>query len=402
MLKVKLEKYLFTMNFFISSVPERDLSENEDNIPVFQFGSKQASALSFSELAQQASGFQTKSEGTWKGFPERDLSENEDNIPVFQFGSKQASTLSYSDLAQQVSGFPKKSEGTWKGFLGSGGLLFTSNDEDDPEKDVVGADFKPIVSLPDDVKQETGEENEAVVYTHRAKLYRYDLDTKQWKERGVGDIKILVHNETKRGRVVMRRDQIHKLCANHYITTAMELKLNEGSDRSWVWSVDADFADGVAKNELFAVRFKFREDAEIFRDKFVECQEKNEIKPTEVSSFEEKPSDDDDKVEIIFEKVPSPEQKEKARLYQLPHTFFCSEESAGDAFVENENEQDTVISSELFQDEEGGQRKSDDKSRVQSEGVISLTERHPDETKYKLNVVDERFVFFVHFMNMQY
>ena len=264
--------------------------------------------------------------------------ENEDNIPVFQFGSKQASTLSFSDLAQQASGFPKKSEGTWKGFLGSGGLLFTSNDEDDPEREVEGADFKPIVSLPDVVKRETGEENEAVVYTHRAKLFRYDLDTKQWKERGVGDIKILVHNETKRGRVVMRRDQIHKLCANHYITTAMELKLNEGSDRSWVWSVDADFADGVAKSELFAVRFKFREDAVIFRDKFVECQKKNEIKPTEVSSFEEKRSDVDDEVEIIFTKSPSLEQKQKAQAYLLPETFYCFEQDSEKIATSDDND----------------------------------------------------------------
>jgi hypothetical protein len=274
---------------------------------------------------------------------------------------------------------PKASEGTWKGFLGSGAQLFTSNDEDDPEREVEGTDFKPIVSLPD-VKHETGEENETVIYTHRAKLFRYDLDTKQWKERGVGDIKILRHDETKRCRVVMRRDQIHKLCANHYITAAMELKENAGSDRSWMWSADADFADGVAKSELLAVRFKHREDAVMFREKFVECQEKDEIKPTEVSSYEEKPSNDDDDVEITFENIPSPEQKERARVHKLPQTFYCSEKAAGVALVKSDvegvsKEQDAGVSSKLFQDKEESQRKS-------------------NETKYKLNVVDERFVFF--------
>ena len=260
--------------------------------------------------------------------PESGSAAVDGSNPVFTFGSSDISTLTFASLANQSCGFTSQPSQT-KGFLGSGGQLFTSNDEDDPEREVEGADFKPIVSLPDVVKRETGEENEAVVYTHRAKLFRYDLDTKQWKERGVGDIKILVHDETKRGRVVMRRDQIHKLCANHYITTAMELKLNEGSDRSWVWSVDADFADGVAKSELFAVRFKFREDAEIFRDKFVECQEKNEIKPSEVSSFEEKPSDDDDHVEIIFERIPSLEEKKRAQAYLLPETFYCFQQDSG-------------------------------------------------------------------------
>ena len=168
------------------------------------------------------------------------------------------------------------------------------------------------------------------------------MDTKQWKERGVGDIKILLHNETKRCRVVMRREQIHKLCANHYITAGMELKENAGSDRSWVWSVDADFADGVPKNELLAVRFKHREDAVIFRDKFIECQEKNEIEATEGSSVEEQPSNAEDDVEITFEKVPSPEQKERAQLYQLPQTFYCFEQDSRDEVEKTCDEDDAA------------------------------------------------------------
>ena len=161
------------------------------------------------------------------------------------------------------------------------------------------------------------------------------MDTKQWKERGVGDIKILLHNETKRSRVVMRREQIHKLCANHYITADMDLKKNADSDRSWVWSVEADFSDGVAKKELLAVRFKHHEDAVMFRDKFIECQEKNELKKSEVTSVEEKPSDDDDDVVIFFEKVPSPEQKERAQLYELPQTFYCLEQDSEDDVEKN-------------------------------------------------------------------
>jgi hypothetical protein len=35
----------------------------------------------------------------------------------------------------------------------------------------------------------------------------------------------------------------------------MELKPNCGSERAWVWSVSADYADGEAKPELLAARF---------------------------------------------------------------------------------------------------------------------------------------------------
>jgi hypothetical protein len=47
-----------------------------------------------------------------------------------------------------------------------------------------------------------------------------------------------------------------------------------------------------------------------------------------VSSFEEKPSNDDDDVEITFEKIPSPEQKKRAEVHLLPQTFYCFEKDS--------------------------------------------------------------------------
>lgn len=52
--------------------------------------------------------------------------------------------------------------------------------------------FKPVVPLPDIVEVKTGEENEEVLYTHRAKLFRFVNG--EWKERGIGDVKILKDN----------------------------------------------------------------------------------------------------------------------------------------------------------------------------------------------------------------
>ena len=40
----------------------------------------------------------------------------------------------------------------------------------------------------------TGEEEETVIYSQRSKLFRYTDG--QWKERGIGDMKILKHNST--------------------------------------------------------------------------------------------------------------------------------------------------------------------------------------------------------------
>lgn len=132
--------------------------------------------------------------------------------------------------------------------------------------------FEPIVKLPM-VETKTLEEDEEVLLCLRAKLFRYDneSDPKEWKERGTGECKILKHKKTSFRRILMRRDKTLKICANHYIYPTMELKPNCGSDRAWVWSTTADFADEEAKDEVLAIRFANAENAQKFKSAFDEC-----------------------------------------------------------------------------------------------------------------------------------
>ncbi|KAJ3043087.1 single stranded nucleic acid binding protein [Rhizoclosmatium hyalinum] len=55
----------------------------------------------------------------------------------------------------------------------------------------------------------------------------------------------------------------------------MKLSPNVGSDRSWVYSVAADFAEGEARQELLAIRFGNSENADKFKEEFTKCQAKN-------------------------------------------------------------------------------------------------------------------------------
>lgn len=60
-----------------------------------------------------------------------------------------------------------------------------------------------------EVEVVTGEENEEAVFKQRCKLYRFDSDTKEWKEKGTGDLKVLKHKTNENVyRILMRRDQV--------------------------------------------------------------------------------------------------------------------------------------------------------------------------------------------------
>lgn len=53
----------------------------------------------------------------------------------------------------------------------------------------------------------------------------------------------------------MRRDKTLKVCANHFITPWMELKPSTNSDRAYIYTVAADFADEQIKTECLAIKF---------------------------------------------------------------------------------------------------------------------------------------------------
>lgn len=178
-----------------------------------------------------------------------------------------------------------------------------NNDSHDGEHD---PHYEPIITLPE-VHISTMEEEEVELIKLRAKLYRYDTTSNppEWKERGTGEVKLLHHETKNTVRVVMRRDKTLKICANHYVTPYMELKPNCGSDRAWVWSVLADYADEVAQPQLLAIRFANAKNAkqwkEIFDDAKRIVETKCDLYVKSVSEHlenlkieDEKPADDDE------------------------------------------------------------------------------------------------------------
>ncbi|KAH8232523.1 hypothetical protein KR032_008633 [Drosophila birchii] len=186
-------------------------------------------------------------------------------------------------------------------------------------------DFKAIIPLPDEVEVRTGEENEEVKFSYRAKLFRYA--EKEWKERGTGLIKILRDNNTGVSRVLMRRDQTHKVCANHTITADMTLSTpsQDKDKKSFLWAAN-DFADEQLTLEKFLVRFKTPETAEEFRVAFVNANAETKVKFAQAN-----------KEPTAFPSAPAPASAPAP--FSLAKSFVTSTPAAANPAVNKPSEQ---------------------------------------------------------------
>ena len=160
----------------------------------------------------------------------------------------------------------------------------TKKEEDaEAEEEEPDVHFEPIVQL-NEVEVKTNEESELPLLKIRAKLFRLDAEAKEWKEKGTGDCKILVHKESGKARILMRRDKTLKICANHYVNPTYVLKENIGSDRSWLYNVIGDVSEGESENLTLAIRFGSKENAQKFKDAFEKAKNlnKGDLKHEEV------------------------------------------------------------------------------------------------------------------------
>ena len=287
------------------SKPDKDISETkekpeEEKSSTFglKFGTSVSSTSSgsniFSSPNQSAPVFGTSSGKTIFGnTPTPETNGKPESKPStfgFKFGGESSSTV--SPFAAFGSNAATTSE-TTSGFKWGGSSddvkpawqtskpapIFgqkASNDADEESGDEEGEEehdpqFTPIIELPSLVDVTTGEEDEEIVYSHRAKLFRFDAELKQWKERGLGDLKILKHKTKNRFRIVLRREQVHKIACNHYITKEMSLKPMPNSETSLMWSA-MDYSDDEPAQVGFAAKFKNVEIMQTFKAKFEECQ----------------------------------------------------------------------------------------------------------------------------------
>lgn len=203
--------------------------------------------------------------------------------------------------------------GGFTGVAGKDALASTGDDGAEKEKaekegevaeeEECSAEYEPVVQL-NEVEVSTGEEEEETLENWKCKLYRFDNDAGEWKERGVGQAKLLQHKENRRVRFLMRQDKTLKIRGNHVIMPGTKIQEHGGSEKAMVWSC-VDFADEVQKPELFCIRFASQEKAQEFKQAYEKAAEMNEEFLNSTPSEEAEEKEEKSEVEAAADELQS-------------------------------------------------------------------------------------------------
>lgn len=229
--------------------------------------------------------------------PEKNVTSS-DNNTKYEFGVKPKVVSEETNLSKS----PKNDKET------------ESEDDEYVSEDDDQQWFKPVVPLSDKVGFMTGEQDEKVLFMQKAKLYVFVSENSEWKERSLGKVKILVHKETGKHRVLMMGEQGHKICLNHALTS--DIKYTVKDEKSWTFAIK-DFSKGEIQFHQFFLRFSNKDVAIDFKKKIDEIQKYNE------SSFGK---DDSDDVIFVTEVQANSEEKKRAKDLLLPENFFVSQD----------------------------------------------------------------------------
>jgi Ran-binding protein 1 len=250
----------FGSNF--ASSDSDDTTSSDSSQPVSAFGSF-GSSESFGEFGSSGS-FGSFGSSAFSTFTASDSSSFQGNT-IFGTNTDTSSQVEETVTTADDDSSKKKKK------------KFKQDENYDPEnpEEEVNIEFKPLVDLSTMPEIETkSEETEDVLFQSDAKLFRKDPETKEWKERGLGELKILQHKINKdKIRILMRRRQTLKVCANHAILPYMNLVGKEADDRIKVYKTHADFSEEEPRSEVLSVRFRFSEQAKEFDRVFNEAKQ---------------------------------------------------------------------------------------------------------------------------------
>lgn len=196
---VNLETPGLKFSFGVSQTPPATApapAAASDKTPAaFSFGNAPSPAFSFGKSTTPATTTNLFGSSPKSTFTFTPVSSGGDTVKApAKFGSAQDKK---PETGQFVFGSPTKHEFEFTPRSPRKVSQGQGDDESDGsyvEEEADNIYFKPVIPLPDKVEVVTGEEEEDVLYCQRAKLFRFT--NSEWKERGLGDLKILKRKDT--------------------------------------------------------------------------------------------------------------------------------------------------------------------------------------------------------------
>ncbi|KAI4840149.1 ran-specific GTPase-activating protein 1 [Plasmodium brasilianum] len=245
-----------------------------------------------------------------------------------------------------------------------------------PEEEVTTGNWNtPKIELKE-VEIKTGEEDESLYWSGRSKLYRW-VDG-EWKERGLGESKLLLHKKKGIIRFLLRQEKTLKVVANHYIypnESYCKLVPNAGSEKIYAWTVK-DFAE-EPKIEQFALKFNTAEAAKLFKQKFDEAGKVNLKLLDDKGELKEKHEKTEEK-NIKEEKEENGEAEETGKMVK-EDTKEESKEKKKDDEKENKKEDDDKTTDE----KKNGMKEDKDKKNEENDEKEEANKKKDNDDKNK-------------------
>ncbi|KAG5518252.1 hypothetical protein PMAC_003048 [Pneumocystis sp. 'macacae'] len=220
--------------FSFTSAPkiETNTSGNTNSTPIFSFGSttKNTSSSNFSWTPDKGIKFAAS--------PSKNVSNTMDKPPIFQFMNPLSTrNLNNEDISQHKSnesiGFEFGSK-TNTGFSFGQSSTINSAFADFQQKNTSASETVDDNMFPQEPRTNDhliagkgeGEENEDVIFTAKAKIYKYIIKENRFSDLGIGILKLNVDKDTLRARVLARLEGSGKVILNvglqkdfQYLTT---------------------------------------------------------------------------------------------------------------------------------------------------------------------------------------
>lgn len=240
--------------------------EDKSEAPKFVFGSSKANPFTFGASNNQGDSATT---------PSFNFGSNSSNN-AFLFGSKPTGAFNFAQKQEDQKNETSSTVTTSSSSFGLTKPAFafpfgSAKSEDGPEEkkneetvpeEETGGKFEPVAKLSNEqVDSKSGEENETAKFTIRSKLMEYDSKNSEnpYTNKGIGELKVLFNEQTKKSRILIRADGSLRVLLNTLILSSVKYDSIGNGSLIRVPTIDADDSSKII---TYVIKVKTPQDGE--------------------------------------------------------------------------------------------------------------------------------------------